>query len=90
MYKLSKSERAKSLHDKEIDETIATTSLSHLKRTNVAKKDFAKEVRAERDIKSFIDNSEVLLDLPEVHSIALKDLGVNEKDSCDFLKLVNI
>merc|ERR1711971_516179 len=66
LYKMSKSERAKSLHDKEIDETIATTSLSHLKRTNVAKKDFAKEVRAERDIKSFIDNSEVLLDLPEV------------------------
>ena len=68
LYKLSKSERAKSLHDKEIDETITTTSLSHLKRTNVAKKDFAKEVRAERDIKSFIDNSEVLLDLSEVQN----------------------
>ena len=66
LYKMSKSERAKSLHDKEIDETISNTSLSHLKRTNVTKKDFAKEVRAQRDVKGFIDNSEVLLDLPEV------------------------
>jgi len=66
LHKMSKSERAKSLHDKEIDETIATTCLSHVKQTNVTKKDFSKEVRAERDIKSFIDNSEVLLDLPEV------------------------
>ena len=68
LHKMSKTERAKSLHDKEIDETIANTSLSHIKETNVTKKDFSKEVRAQRDIKSFIDNSEVLLDLPEVRT----------------------
>ena len=66
LYKMNKAERARSLHEKGIDETLAATSLSHVKKTNVKKKDFSKEVRAKRDIKSFIDNSEVLLDLPEV------------------------
>ena len=63
---MNKAERAKSLHEKGIDETLASTSLTHVKESNVKKKDFAKEVRAQKDIKSFIDNSEVILDLNEV------------------------
>ena len=68
LYKMNKAERARSLHEKGIDETLADTSLTHVTESSVKKKDFAKEVRAQRDIKSFIDNSEVLLDLPEVKS----------------------
>ena len=69
LYKMNKAERARSLHEKGIDETLADTSLTHVTESSVKKKDFAKEVRAQRDIKSFIDNSEVLLDLPEVSTV---------------------
>jgi hypothetical protein len=76
LYKMNKAERARSLHEKGIDETLADTSLTHVTESSVKKKDFAKEVRAQRDIKSFIDNSEVLLDLPEVRSTVCAPLKV--------------
>lgn len=66
LYKLNKADRAKSLHEKDIDDTLATTDLVHVKQKRVQKKDFSKEVRAQKDIKNFIDNSEVILDLAEV------------------------
>ena len=76
LYKMNKAERARSLHEKGIDETLADTSLTHVTESSVKKKDFAKEVRAQRDIKSFIDNSEVLLDLPEVCTVRIISRGL--------------
>ena len=65
LYKLNKAERAHHLHEKDIDETLAATSLTHVKQNGVEKKDFSREIRAQKDIKSFIESSEVLLDIPE-------------------------
>lgn len=64
-FKMSKSERAKYFHDKELDETLQVTVLTHVHHENVEKQDFAKEIRAPKDIKNFVDTSEVLLDLNE-------------------------
>ena len=66
LYKLNKAERAHHFHEKGIDETLAATSLTHVKQVKVDKKDFSKEIRAQKDIKDFVDNSVVLLDLSEV------------------------
>ena len=84
LYKMNKAERARSLHEKGIDETLADTSLTHVTESSVKKKDFAKEVRAQRDIKSFIDNSEVLLDLPEVCTV--RGLYIFTDNLCNVLK----
>lgn len=66
LYKLNKTERAHALHEKGIDDTLAATSLTHVKQLEIVKKDFSKEVRAQKDIKNFVDNSEVILDLNEL------------------------
>ena len=41
------------------------TQLTHTRQTVVEKHDFSTEIRGQRDIATFVANSEVLLDLPE-------------------------
>ena len=53
------------MQEKEMDETLTVTSLNHTMQVPVEKKDFAKEIRAMKDIKDFLENSEILLDCPE-------------------------
>ena len=65
LYKLNKNERAAYHHEKEIDETLSVTSLTHIKQMEVSKTDFSKEIRAPKDIKNFVESSEVLLDLTD-------------------------
>ena len=65
LYKLNKNERAAYHHEKEIDETLSVTSLTHIKQAEVSKTDFSKEIRAPKDIKNFVESSEVLLDLTD-------------------------
>ena len=58
--KLNKTERAAIKHEKEIDETLHVTSLTHVLQVPVEKKDFSKEIRATKDIKDFVEKSEVM------------------------------
>ena len=60
LYKLNKTERAAFKHEKEIDETLQVTSLTHVLQVPVDKKDFSKEIRATKDIKDFVEKSEVM------------------------------
>jgi hypothetical protein len=55
LYKLNKVERAAYMHERDIEET----GLTHVRQVTVDKKDFCNEVRAPKDIKNFVDNSEV-------------------------------
>ena len=59
LYKLNKTERAAIKHEQEIDETLHVTSLTHVLQVPVEKKDFSKEIRATKDIKDFVEKSEV-------------------------------
>lgn len=59
LYKMNKTERAAFKHEKEIDETLQVTSLTHVLQVPVDKKDFSKEIRATKDIKDFVEKSEV-------------------------------
>ena len=65
LYKLNKNERAKLHHEEELGETLSETSLTHILQVEVNKTDFSKEIRAPKDIKNFVDTSEVLLDIAE-------------------------
>jgi len=58
-------ERATSKHEHDIDDTLKHTVLTHTKLNVVQKKDFSVEVRAHRDVSSFMNESEVLLDIHE-------------------------
>ena len=65
LYKLNKNERAKLHHEEELGETLCDTSLTHTLQVEVNKTDFSKEIRAPKDIKNFVETSEVLLDIVE-------------------------
>ena len=65
LYRLNKNERNKLHHERELGETLSDTSLTHIVQVEVTKTDFSKEIRAPKDIKNFVDTSQVLLDIAE-------------------------
>ena len=69
LYKLNKTERAAFKHEKEIDETLQVTSLTHVLQVPVDKKDFSKEIRATKDIKDFVEKSEVMTSVVDLEKI---------------------
>ncbi len=52
-------ERSRRLHEKDIDTSLAATTLQHTHSKPLDKKDFASEVRGHRDIMVFFEKSEV-------------------------------
>ena len=55
-------ERAVTQHERDIDATLSHTVLTHSKFSVVKKKDFSVEVRAHKDVASFVNDSEVNID----------------------------
>ena len=70
LYKMNKAERARSLHEKGIDETLAATSLSHVKKTNVKKILWRNALTQ----KLRIDNEMVLCNMSMEYNKVLRDI----------------
>ncbi len=52
-------ERQRKMHEKDIDTSLAVSSLHHTQNKHLDKKDFRSEVRGQRDIMAFYEMSEV-------------------------------